>query len=91
MESFAAVYYVPAAFVDELITSLQGMVRTETEQLGRIHALDKLLQCCGVSEESVGKSKYLEIYRGLHSDDLSAKEGAFRKLDALRCHDKIQD
>jgi hypothetical protein len=79
-----AAYYVPAKmFTNELKLSLQGMIRTETEQLARIHSVDKLLQCYGVTEESVDRNRYLKLYRGLHSDDLRIKEAAFKDLDSL--------
>lgn len=78
-----AAYYVPPVLLDDLKTSLQQMIRTETEQLPRIHAVNKLLECYCVTEESVGKSIYSDIYRGLHSEDLSAKERAFKQLDAI--------
>jgi len=78
-----AAYFVPAEFSDELKTALQAMIRTETEQLPRIHAVDALLKCYGVSEESIGDDAYKSIYLGLHSEDLSAKERAFKQLDAL--------
>lgn len=78
-----AAYYVPAVLTEELKLGLQGMIRTETEQLPRIHAVDKLLECYGVTEESIEQSKYLSIYRDLHNEDLKAKERAFKQLDAL--------
>jgi hypothetical protein len=79
-----AAYYVPAAmFTSELKSALQGMIRTETEQLARIHAVDKLLECYGVTEESLEKNKYLSLYRGLHSEDVRTKEAAFKQLDDL--------
>jgi hypothetical protein len=79
-----AVYYVPAnIFTDELKLGLQGMIRTETEQLVRIHAVDKLLKCYGVTKASVGKDVYSGLYRGLHSEDMRIKEATFKKLDAL--------
>lgn len=79
-----AAYYVPADnLTDELKSGLQGMIHTETEQLARIHAVDKLLECYGVNEESVGRAKYLNIYRGLHGEDLRTKESICRQLDAL--------
>ena len=79
-----AAYYVPADnLTNELKSALQGMIRVETEQLARIHAVDKLLECFGVTEESVGRDKYLFIYRGLHSEDLRTKEAAFRQLEKL--------
>lgn len=78
-----AAYYVPAVFSDELKTALQGMIRTETDQLARIHAVNKLLECYGVTKAAVGEGTYRSIYRGLHSEDLMEKERAFNQLDAL--------
>lgn len=79
-----AAYYVPAVmFTDELKTALQGMIRTETELLPRIHAVDKLLMCYGATKESLGKSKYQTLYRGLHDDDVRIKEDALKQLERL--------
>jgi hypothetical protein len=41
------------------------------------------LECYGITEESIDKNTYLGIFRGLHSDDLSKKEAAFKRLDGL--------
>lgn len=79
-----AAYYVPSEpLTAELKAALQGMIRTETVQLARIHAVDKLLMAYGVNKESVGKDVYLGIFRGLHSDEMQMKEAAFKKLDAI--------
>jgi hypothetical protein len=78
-----AAYYVPALFTEELKAGLQGVIRTETEQLARINAVEKLLECYGVTEETVGKEQYLRIFRNLHNEDVSAKERAFRELETL--------
>jgi len=79
-----AAYYVPADnLTSELKSALQGMIRVETKQLARIHAVDKILECYGVSEESVGKNKYLNIYKGLHSENLKDKEEGFKQLEKL--------
>jgi hypothetical protein len=79
-----AAYYVPATLLtDELKAGLQGMIRTETEQLARIHAVDKLLKCYGVTKESVGKETFSGLYKGLHNENTRIKEATFRKLDAL--------
>lgn len=79
-----AAYYVPAdLFSTELKSALQGMIRTETEQLARIHAVDKLLKCYGATKESLGQEKYRSLYRGLHSEDVRLKEAAFKQLDNL--------
>lgn len=78
-----AAYYVPAVLSDELKSALQGMIRTETEQLARIHAVNKLLECYGVTKASVGEDAYKSIFRGLHNEDLTAKERAFKQLDGL--------
>ncbi len=78
-----AAYYVPAVLTNELKSSLQGMIRTETEQLVRIHAVDKILKCYGVTRSSVGKEKFSAIYRNLHSEDMRIKEAAFKQLDEI--------
>lgn len=79
-----AAYYVPSLILtDDLKFALQGVIRTETEQLARIHAVDKLLQCYGVTKESVGKEKFSRLYRGLHSNNAQTKEAAFEQLDGL--------
>lgn len=79
-----AAYYVPAALcTNELKSALQGMIRTETVQLARIHAVDKLLKCYGVTKESLGKDKYRSLYLGLHSEEGRAKEAAFEQLAHL--------
>jgi hypothetical protein len=59
------------------------MIRTETGQLARIHAVNGLLSGLGISNESVGKKVYLAIYRGLHSDDMLSKEAALERLDVV--------
>ncbi|NVM75486.1 hypothetical protein FHW83_001266 [Duganella sp. SG902] len=78
-----AAYYVPAELTAPLKTALQGMIRTETERLVAVHAVNKLLDCYDVSKESVGEETYLGIYRGLRSQNLEDKEAAFKTLDAL--------
>ncbi|WUR14619.1 hypothetical protein E7V67_005805 [[Empedobacter] haloabium] len=79
-----AAYFVPDAYLTtELKFALQAMIVTEEERLPRIHAVNKLLACYGVTEDSVGRKVYRTIYRGLHSDDLVEKEKAFRTLDEL--------
>lgn len=77
-------YYVPAEVAtDELKDALKGMIRTETEQLARIHAVDKILECYRVSEESVGKRAFSDLYKDLHNNNLQVKEAAFKRLDAI--------
>lgn len=79
-----AAYYVPENMDrDNLKSCLIGMIRTETEQLPRIHAVNKILALYGVSKSSIGEKIYREIYSGLHSDELRDKEQAFGKLEAL--------
>lgn len=73
-------YYVPPVFSDELVSGLQGVIRTETEQLPRIHAVNKLLACYGVSEETMDKNLYLRIFRDLHGKDFEKKETVFKQL-----------
>jgi hypothetical protein len=76
-----AAYYVPAEFEPELISRLQGMVRTETDRMALIHATNKLLECYGITRESVDKEEFSKYYRGLRSGDQSIKEMTFRQLD----------
>jgi hypothetical protein len=79
-----AAYYVPAdKLTNDLKDALHGMIRTETVRLARIHAVDKLLNIYGISEESVGEKNFLKIYRGLHSEDVAKKEATFTQLDEL--------
>jgi hypothetical protein len=80
----AAAYYVPASTVTlELLAALKQMIRTETDNLAAIHAVNALLACYGVSKESIGVKPYQSIYRGLRAEDLAAKEAAFKQLDDL--------
>jgi len=76
-----AAYYVPAEFEPELISRLQGMIRTETDRMALIHATNKLLECYGITRESVDKEEFSKFYRGLRSDDQNVKEMTFRQLD----------
>lgn len=76
-----AAYYVPPKFTNELKLSLQGMIRTETRRLNCVNAVNKLLDCYGVTKESVGEENYLSIYRELRSENLNNKELAFKQLD----------
>lgn len=79
-----AAYYVPVElFTSDLNSALRGMIRTETQKLARIHAVDKLLECYGVNKESLGEDAYRRLYMCLHSDDVKIKEAAFRQLDEL--------
>jgi hypothetical protein len=80
----AAAYYVPADTVTlELLAALKHMIRVETDRLAAIHAVNALLACYDVSKESIGAKPYREIYLGLRAADSTAKEAAFRQLDAL--------
>jgi len=79
-----AVYYAPAdIWSEEIRIALEVMIRTETEQLARIHAVDKLLRIYGVDEQSVGETVYLDIYRGLNSPVAHMKEAALSRLASL--------
>ncbi len=78
-----AAYYVPALNRDELKSTLRGMIRVETELLPLIHAVNKLFECSGVDEDSVGEKKYLRLYGNLRGDDLQIKERAFKELEEL--------
>jgi len=76
-----AAYYVPAEFEPELISHLQGMIRTETDRMALIHATNKLLECYGITRASVEKEEFSRFYRGLRSEDQDVKEMTFRQLD----------
>ncbi len=78
-----AAYYAPAeAPTRSLIKGLQGMVLTETARLPLIHALNKLLECHGVTETSIDKGTYLMLYRGLRADDTATRTATFDRLNA---------
>lgn len=83
VRGMAAYYAPPDHLTSEFKAALQGMIRTETDLLPRIHAVNKLLDCYGVSKESVDKAIWSSIYKGLHSDDQSDKERAFNLLEDL--------
>ncbi len=75
---------VPSSiFCEKLRLALESMIRTETDNLAHIHAVNKLLLYHDVSEESVGKRKYLSIYRNLRSKDLLRIEEAFNDINRL--------
>jgi len=77
-----AAYYAPAAApTQSLIKGLQGMVLTETERLPLIHALNKLLECHGVTETSIDKTTYIKLYRGLRADAAATKTATFDLLN----------
>lgn len=77
-----AAFYAPAdAASPELLEALKGMIRTETETLPLVNATNKLLECCGITRESVDKETFSMYYCGLRSDLLADKEMTFKKLD----------
>ncbi|ADJ62460.1 hypothetical protein G5B88_04760 [Herbaspirillum seropedicae] len=79
-----AAFYVPADESNEaLLEALRGMIRTETETLPLVNATNKLLECYGITEDSLPEAQYLRLYRGLRSDDLKTKEATFKDLDRL--------
>lgn len=79
-----AAFYVPAdVLTPELDAALKGMIRTETETLPLVNAINKLFECHGVTRESVSKDEFSAFYGGLRSDALSDKEKTFQKLDSL--------
>jgi hypothetical protein len=78
-----AAYYVPPLSSGELKSALRAMIRVETVLLPLIHAVNKLFECSGVTEDSIGEKRYLQIYRNLRSDDLQLKERAFKELEDL--------
>ena len=54
-----------------------------TETLPLVNATNKLLECYGITEDSLPEAQYLRLYRGLRSDDLKTKEATFKDLDRL--------
>jgi hypothetical protein len=79
-----AAFYVPAdVLTPELGAALKGMIRTETETLPLVNAINKLLECHGITRESVSKEEFSKFYLGLRSDVLADKEKTFTQLDNL--------
>lgn len=77
-----AAYFVPSdAIVPDVIAGLQGMIRTETDTLALVNATNKILQCYGITRESVKKEEFSRFYRGLRSEKLSEKEMTFAQLE----------
>jgi len=75
-------YYVPANLLTtELLVALRGMIRTETDNMALINAVNKLLECYGITRASVTKDEFSELYRGLRNEDGKIKEATFRKLE----------
>lgn len=80
-----AAYYVPAGIVTpDLICALKGMVRTETHTLAAINAANKLLECYGITRDSVDKEQFSRFYRGLRNDDPAEVERTIRQLDRIQ-------
>ena len=80
-----AAFYVPADVITaELDAALKSMIRTETETLPLVNAINKLLECHGITRESVSKEKFSHFYRGLRSDEARDKEVISQELDRLR-------
>lgn len=68
-------------FSEDLRLALESMIRTETDKLARIHAVNALLLYHDINKETVGKREYSSIYRNLHSEDLLKIEEAFREIE----------
>jgi hypothetical protein len=79
-----AAFYVPSTVLtEELDRALKGMIRTETETLPLVNATNKLLECYGITRESVRKEEFSRFYRGLRSETPRDKEAIFKELDEL--------
>lgn len=79
-----AAFYVPSDdFTPELDAALKGMIRTETETLPLVNAINKYLECYGITRESVSKEEFSHFYRGLRSDGAGDKEAVFKELENL--------
>ena len=86
-----AAYYVPCDMLTQVvIDGLKGMIRTETETLALVNATNKLLECYGITRDSVGKEEFSCLYRGLRSENSSDKESAFHQLDRI-CKPQMLD
>ena len=70
-------------FSDELKLALEGMIRNETERLAHINAGNALLEYHGITKESLGKKKYLGIYRHLLNEDKAKRELGLQEIDSL--------
>jgi hypothetical protein len=80
-----AIYYVPDDMLHgNLELCLRGVIRTEVEQLPRVHAVNKILKIYNISKQSIGERNYREIYQGLHSDEPQEVERALNRLEAVR-------
>ena len=80
----AAAWAPASAPTQALIKGLQGMVRTETAELPMIHAVNKLLECHGVTKETVNAKEYKLYYRVLWSDDPATMTATFSMLETNR-------
>lgn len=78
-----AAYYIPAEKSPEVISALKGMIRTETDLLASINATNKILECYGVTRDSVPKEEFSKLYKGLRNDEPNIRESTLRKLDSL--------
>jgi len=79
-----AAFYVPADILTpELDAALKGMIRTDTETLPLVNATNKLLECYGITRESVSKEAFSRFYRGLRSEKAGDKEATFKRLADL--------
>jgi hypothetical protein len=78
-----ATYYVPAEMDADLIAALKGVIRTDTDSSTQINASNKLLECFGITRESVSKEQFSRYYRGIRSDDSEVKEATFELLDLM--------
>ena len=80
-----AAFYVPAdVLTPELDDALRDMIHAETDTLPLVNAINKLLECHGVTREAAGKEVFSRFYRGLRSDEAREREVIFKELDALR-------
>lgn len=78
-----AAYYIPAEKSPEVISALKGMIRTETDLLASINATNKILECYGITRDSVTKEEFSKLYKGLRNDEQRIREGTLKKLDFL--------
>lgn len=80
-----AAHYAPSDMaLPEIIFGLEEMIRIETDTLASINATNKLLDCYGITRDSVKKEKFSHFYRGLRSGDPNEQEEIFEELRRLR-------
>ena len=79
----AAFYVAADVLTAELDAALKTMIRKETETLPLVNAINKLLECHGITREAVDKARFSRFYRGLRSKESHEKEAIFEALKTM--------